>query len=191
MAKIQIKPEPALFPLPVILVTCVDKAGKPNIITLAWAGMVCSEPPMLSISIRPHRYSYGLIKESGEFVVNIPSSDIMRQTDICGTVSGKDTDKFALTKLTPEKAKAVKPPLIKECPVNLECKVKQTLILGTHEVFIGEIVAVHIDESVMTPSNSAENLRGIDYAKAKPFTFNRSEYWSLKDKIGFYGCTRK
>jgi len=185
MAKIQIKPEPALFPLPVILVTCADKAGKPNIITLAWAGMVCSEPPMLSISIRPHRYSYGLIKESGEFVVNIPSSDIMRQTDICGTVSGRDTDKFSLTGLTPEKAKTVKPPLIKECPVGLECKVKQTLILGTHEVFIGEIQAVHIDESVMAPSG------GIDYAKAKPFTFNRGEYWSLKDKIGFYGCTKK
>lgn len=185
MAKIQIKPEPALFPLPVVLVTCADKTGKPNIITLAWAGMVCSEPPMLSISIRPHRHSYGLIKESGEFVLNIPSSDIMRQTDICGTVSGRDTDKFALTKLTPEKAKAVKPPLIKECPVSLECKVKQTLMLGTHEVFIGEILAVHVDESVRTSSG------GIDYAKAKPFTFNRSEYWSLKDKIGFYGCTRK
>jgi flavin reductase (DIM6/NTAB) family NADH-FMN oxidoreductase RutF len=185
MAKIEIKPEPALFPLPVVLVTCVDKAGKPNIITLAWAGMVCSEPPTLSISIRPQRYSYGLIKESGEFVVNIPSSDIMRQTDICGTVSGKDKDKFALTKLTPEKAKTVRPPLIKECPVSLECKVKQTLTLGTHEVFMGEIVAVHIDESVMTPSG------GIDYTKAKPFTFNRSEYWSLKEKIGFYGCTRK
>lgn len=185
MAKIQIKPEPALFPLPVILVTCADKAGKPNIITLAWAGMVCSEPPMLSISIRPHRYSYGLIKESGEFVVNIPSSDIMRQTDICGTVSGRDADKFSLTGLTPEKAKTVKPPLIKECPVGLECKVKQALALGTHEVFIGEIQAVHIDESVMAPSG------GIDYIKAKPFTFNRGEYWSLKDKIGFYGCAKK
>jgi len=185
MAKIQIKPEPALFPLPVVLVTCADKTGRPNIITLAWAGMVCSEPPMLSISIRPGRYSYALIKENREFVVNIPTSDIMRQTDICGTVSGKDTDKFALTKLTPEKGKIVKPPLIKECPVNLECKVKDSMILGTHEVFIGEILAVHIDESVTTPSG------GIDYNKAKPFTFNRSEYWSLKDKIGFYGCTKK
>lgn len=185
MAKVQIKPEPALFPLPVILVTCADKTGRPNIITLAWAGMVCSEPPMLSISIRPNRYSYGLIKESREFVVNIPTSDIMKQTDICGTVSGKNTDKFALTKLTPEKAKIVKPPLIKECPVSLECKVKDSLLLGTHEVFMGEILAVHIDESVMTSSGD------IDYAKAKPFTFNRSEYWSLKDKIGFYGCTKK
>lgn len=185
MAKIQIKAEPVLFPLPVVLVTCVDKTGRPNIITLAWAGMVCSEPPMLSISIRPGRYSYALIKENREFVVNIPTSDIMRQTDICGTVSGKNTDKFTLTKLTPEKGKIVKPPLIKECPVSLECKVKDSILLGTHEVFIGEILAVHIDESVATPSG------GIDYNKAKPFTFNRSEYWSLKDKIGFYGCTKK
>lgn len=185
MAKVQIGPKTELFPVPVVLVTCVDKEGKPNIITLAWAGVVCSEPPTLSISIRPHRYSYGLIKEQGEFVVNIPTTEIMKETDICGTVSGKDVDKFKLTKLTPEKAKFVKPPLIKECPVSLECRVKSSTKLGTHEMFIGEILAVHVDKSVTTPSGE------IDYAKAKPFTYNVGEYWSLKEKIGFYGCTKK
>ncbi len=185
MAKVQIKAETALFPLPVVLVTCVDKNGRPNIITLAWAGVVCSEPPMLSVSIRPHRYSYGLIKEQGEFVVNIPTVKIMKETDICGTVSGKSADKFSLTKLTPEKAKTVKAPLIKECPVNLECRVKNSVLLGTHEVFISEILTVHVDESVMASSGK------VDYMKAAPFTYNRGEYWSLKEKIGFYGCSKK
>ncbi|MDD5073293.1 MAG: flavin reductase family protein [Candidatus Omnitrophica bacterium] len=185
MAKKEIKGDVALFPLPVVLVTCVGKNGKPNIITLAWAGVVCSEPPMVSISIRPHRHSHPLIKETGEFTVNIPTSDIMKETDICGMVSGRDTDKFALTKLTPEPATHVKSPLIKECPVNLECKVKSAMLLGTHEVFLAEVVAVHIDESVMTETGR------IDYAKAKPFSYNWGEYWSVKEKIGHYGCSKK
>ncbi len=185
MAKKEIKGDVALFPLPVVLVTCVDKKGKPNIITLAWAGVVCSEPPMVSISIRPPRYSYSLIKESREFTVNIPTSDIMKETDICGTVSGRDTDKLALTKLTAEPAAHVKSPLIKECPVSLECKVKSTMLLGTHEIFLAEVVAVHIDESVMTAAGR------IDYAKAKPFSYNWGEYWSIKEKIGHYGCSKK
>ena len=185
MAKREIKGDVVLFPAPVVLVTCVDKTGKPNIITLAWAGVICSEPPMVSISIRPHRYSYLLIKEGKEFTVNIPTVDIMKETDICGTVSGRDADKFNLTKLTPEPAKHVRSPLIKECPVNLECKVKNTTLLGTHEIFLAEVIAVHIDESVMTPAGR------IDYAKAKPFSYNWGEYWSLKEKIGSYGCSKK
>lgn len=185
MAKRESKGDVVLFPVPVVLVTCVDKAGKPNIITLAWAGVVCSEPPMVSISIRPQRYSYGLIKEEKEFSINIPAENIMRETDICGTVSGRDTDKFKLTKLTPEPAKHVRSPLIKECPVNLECKVKETIALGTHEVFLAEVAAVHIDDSVLTSSGK------IDYARAKPFSYNWGEYWSLKEKIGSYGCSKK
>jgi len=185
MAKREMKGDVALFPVPVVLVTCVDMSGKPNIITLAWAGVVCSEPPMVSISIRPSRYSYQLIKEGKEFTVNIPTAEIMREADICGTVSGRDTDKFNLTKLTPEPARHVRSPLIKECPVNLECKVKETKMLGTHEIFLAEVVAVHIDESVMTPAGK------IDYAKAKPFSYNWGEYWSLKEKIGSYGCSKK
>jgi flavin reductase (DIM6/NTAB) family NADH-FMN oxidoreductase RutF len=184
MAKKPGKPDAALFPLPVVLVTSVDKAGRPNVITLAWAGMVCSDPPMLSISIRPGRYSHGLIKEQKEFVVNIPTSDIVKETDICGTVSGRDTDKFKMTGLHTEPAKEVKAPLITECPVSLECKVKDSILLGTHEMFIAEIVAVHVEESVMTPSGK------VDYGKARPFSYNWGEYWSLREKVGFYGCSK-
>jgi flavin reductase (DIM6/NTAB) family NADH-FMN oxidoreductase RutF len=185
MPKKEFKGDIVLFPVPVVLVTCVDKAGKPNIITLAWSGVVCSEPPMVSISIRPHRYSYTLIKEEMEFTVNIPTTDIMKETDMCGIISGRDSDKFSLTNLTPEPARHVKSPLIKECPVSLECKVKSTELLGTHEIFIAEVVAVHIDEAVMAPNGR------IDYSKAKPFTYNWGEYWSLKEKIGSYGCSKK
>lgn len=186
MEKIQVKPETALFPLPVVLVTCVDKTGRPNIITLAWTGIICSEPPMLSISVRPHRYSYGLIKEQGEFTVNIPSENLMKETDICGVVSGRDKDKFELTRLTAEKASLVKPPLIKECPTALECRVKDSVLLGAHEIFMAEILTVHFDKAIIKIEGG-----GVDYAKAKPFTYNRGEYWSLKEKIGFYGCSKK
>lgn len=185
MAKVQIKAKTALFPLPVVLVTSIDKEGKPNIITLSWAGIVCSDPPMLSISVRPHRYSYNLIREQKEFVVNVAAVKIMKETDICGTVSGRDLDKFKFTKLTPEKSQLVKPPLIRESPVNLECRVKNSAKLGTHEMFIGEILAVHVDESVMTSSGD------IDYSLARPFAYNQGEYWDLKEKIGFYGYTKK
>jgi len=185
MAKKELKGEVDLFPVPVVLVTCIDKKGRPNIITLAWAGVVCSEPPMVSISIRPQRYSYGLIKEEKEFTVNIPTVEIMKQADTCGIISGRDADKFKLTKLTPEPAKNVKPPLIKECPVNLECKVRNTMMLGTHEVFLAEVVAVNIEESVMTPAGK------IDCAKVNPFSYNVGEYWSLKEKIGSYGCSKR
>ncbi len=184
MAKKSGKPEAALFPLPVVLVTCVDKAGRPNVITLAWAGIVCSEPPMLSVSIRPGRYSYGLIKEQKEFTVNIPTTAIMRETDICGTVSGRSEDKFKLTGLHTEPAKEVKAPLIRECPVALECKVRDSRMLGTHEMFIAEIVAVHVEESVLGPSGK------IDLAKAGPFSYNWGEYWSIGQKVGHYGCSK-
>ncbi len=185
MAKILTKPDAALFPVPVILVSCADKEGRPNIITLAWCGMVCSEPPQLSISIRPHRYSYQLIKDTGEFVVNIPSAEIVGQVDQAGVVSGKAVDKFKEFGFTAEAASVVKAPLIKECTVSIECKVKQSYLLGTHEVFIGEIVAVHIDESIVGADGK------IDYKKANPFTYCHGEYWTLDKKIGSYGYSKK
>lgn len=185
MTKILTKPDAALFPVPVILVTSADKEGRPNIITLAWCGMVCSEPPQLSISIRPHRYSHQLIKETGEFVVNIPSAELVKQVDGAGVVSGKTVDKFKEFNFTPVAASAVKPPLIKECPVNIECKVKESHVLGTHEVFIGEIAAVHIDEEVVGQDGK------IDYKKTNPFTYCHGEYWTLDKKVGSYGYSKK
>lgn len=183
--KIKKSPWTALFPCPVVLVTCVDSKEKPNIITLAWVGTVCSNPPMMGLGIRPHRHSYGLIERSGEFVVNIPTKDLVKETDFCGTVSGKDVDKFSKTGLTPEPAEKVKPPLIKECPVNIECVVKKIIPLGVHHLVLGEIVHVHVDQEIL-------NEKGrIDFNRASPFVYNQGEYWSLHRKIGAYGFSRE
>lgn len=183
--KVEKSPWAALFPCPVVLVTCVDSEGKPNIVTLAWAGTVCSDPPTLGLGIRPHRYSYQLIEDAGEFVVNIPTVDILKETDYCGMVSGKDVDKFSETGLTPEPALKVKPPLIQECPVNIECILKKKIPLGVHHLFLGEVVSVHLDKNVL---NEEEKL---DFSKIAPFVYNQGEYWSLNKKIGTYGFTKK
>jgi flavin reductase (DIM6/NTAB) family NADH-FMN oxidoreductase RutF len=183
--KVKKSPWTALFPCPVVLVTCVDSKGKPNIITLGWAGVVCSDPPMLGLGIRPHRYSYGLIEGSGEFVVNIPTVEIMRETDFCGMASGRDVDKFSETGLTAEPAEKVKPPLIRECPVNIECVVRDKLPLGVHHLFLGEVVCVHVDRDVLN-----EDER-IDFSKISPFVYNQGEYWSLQKKIGVHGFSKQ
>lgn len=172
-----------LYPVPIVLVTCVDKKNNPNIITIAWCGVVSSAPPAISISIRPSRYSYELISQQKEFVVNIPNIDIAQQTDYCGFVSGRNTDKFKETGLTAITAKKVKSPLIKECPVNIECQLKQVIELGAHHMFIGEIVCVHADKDILDAKN-------IDYTKARPITYNQGEYWGLGEKIGYYGFSR-
>jgi flavin reductase (DIM6/NTAB) family NADH-FMN oxidoreductase RutF len=140
---------------------------------------------MLGLGIRPHRYSYGLIDGSGEFVVNIPTVEILREVDFCGTVSGKDVDKFSETGLSPEPAEKVRPPLIRECPVNIECVLREKIPLGVHHLFIGEIVRVHVDQEVL-------NERGrIDFAKVSPFVYNQGEYWSLNHKIGLHGFSKR
>jgi flavin reductase (DIM6/NTAB) family NADH-FMN oxidoreductase RutF len=182
--KVKQNPYTALFSCSVVLVTCVDSTGKPNIITLAWAGTVCSEPPMVGLGIRPSRYSHGLISETKEFVVNIPSTRIIKEADYCGMKSGKKVDKFAKTGLNAEKADKVKAPLIRECPVNLECKLKETISLGAHDLFIGEVVQVHVDEAVLDKNGH------IDFNKADPFVYNLGEYWNLNKKIGTYGFSK-
>ena len=183
--KIKKKLFTALFPCPVVLVTCVDSMGVPNIITLAWAGTVCSEPPTVGLGIRPSRYSHKLIENSKEFVVNIPTTKIIRETDYCGVNSGKDVDKFSKTKLNTEKADKVKAPLIRECPVNIECILKNMLSLGTHDLFLGEIVQVHIDQDILDEKGN------VDFTKADPFVFNLGEYWSMHKKLGTYGFSKQ
>ena len=183
--KIKKKPFTALFPCPVVLVTCVDSMGEPNIITLAWAGTVCSEPPTVGLGIRPSRYSHKLIENSKEFVVNIPTTKILKETDYCGVTSGKDIDKFSETKLTPEQADKVKAPLIRECPVNMECILKDRIPLGAHDLFIGEIVQVHINQNILDEKGN------IDFTKATPFTYNQGEYWSIHKKLGTYGFSKQ
>lgn len=186
MAKRCLPPSEALYPTPVVLVSSADpRTGKANIITIAWCGIVCSLPPQISISIRPARHSRSIIESSGEFVVNIPTARQLRETDLCGVKSGRDTDKFALCGFTPEPATKVAAPLIRECPVNIECKVRSVQRLGVHDMFIGEVVAVHIDDAVATPDGK------VDIAKASPFVFTLGEYWDLRSKIGFYGCSAK
>jgi len=174
-----------LFPTPAAMVSCACEDSAPNIITIAWTGVVCSEPPVVSVSIRPGRHSHGQVKRSGEFVVNIPREEQLRALDFCGVASGRDVDKFKELGLTPVRGNEVAAPLIKECPVNLECRVIDVKSLGTHDLFLGEIVAVHMDEEVM-------NDKGIiDIGKLRPIAYcpQASQYWSLKEAIGRYGFT--
>jgi len=186
MPKKSLKPTSALLVTPVVLVTCQDEGAKPNIITLAWVGVANSDPPMISIAIRPQRHSHGIIKRTGEFVANLPTTGILREMDFCGVVSGSKLDKFSTTKLTPTSAEKVKAPLIKECPVNLECRVKQVLPLGSHDLFLGEVVAAHMDTEIQDKKGR------MDIAKARPFAFcaGATEYWSLGERIGGYGFTQ-
>ena len=167
------KPTTALYPTPIVLVTCVDGSQRPNIITLAWAGVVCSEPPQIGISIRPGRHSHPIIEKTGQFVVAIPCERVLRDVDLCGNVSGRDVDKFGKTNLTPKSATKVSPPLIAECPVNMECLVRHRISLGSHDLFIGEVVAVHIDRSVLTEKGL------IDFDEAKLIAYGNGEYRGL------------
>jgi flavin reductase (DIM6/NTAB) family NADH-FMN oxidoreductase RutF len=186
MGRKSLPPVPLLFPTPVVLVTCVDEAGKPNIITLAWVGVVNSDPPMISISIRPQRYSHACVKRSKEFVVNLPSEDMLRKVDACGILSGKETDKFSSMGWKQVAAEKVKPPLIDECLVQMECRVKEILALGSHDLFLGEIVVLHIKEEVQKEKGR------IDITKVLPLVFcpGANEYWNLGKYIGHYGFTK-
>lgn len=186
MGRRRLAPTTLLYPTPVVLVTCVDRQGRPNIITLAWAGVVNSEPPMIGISIRPERYSHGCIKEMREFVVNLPTQEMVRGVDVCGVVSGRETDKFLLTGWKAIPAEKVRPPLIDECPVQMECLVRENLSLGSHDLFIGEIVALHVKEEVQKEKGR------IDILKALPLTYcpGAREYWGLGTLLGHYGFTK-
>jgi flavin reductase (DIM6/NTAB) family NADH-FMN oxidoreductase RutF len=183
--KVPQNPWAALFPCPVVLVSCVDANGRPNIITIAWAGIVCSNPPTLGLGIRPHRYSYRLIEESGEYVVNIPTTNMLKEVDFCGVVSGQELEKFDQAGLTPSSAEKVQPPLIRECPVNLECTLKEKITLGSHDLFLGEVLAVHVDQEFLNDKGK------VDFSKLAPFVYNQGEYWSLNQRIGTYGFSKK
>ena len=184
--KKQVPPATELIPTPVVLVTTKGKNTGPNIITLAWVGVVNSDPPMVSISIRPDRFSYQLLKETGEFCVNVPDAGLVREVDVCGLTSGKTADKFALTGLTPVKAAEVAPPLIQQCPVNLECRVVKTLLLGSHELFIGEILAVHRDEAILNEKGKIAS-GGFDPLAYCP---GMRDYRKVGEKVGWFGFTK-
>ncbi len=174
-----------LGPVPVVMVSCQGRDGPPNIITVAWAGTLCSNPPMLGISITPARHSHKLISETGEFVVNMPSRYEAFATDLCGVISGRDHDKFVRAGLTAAPAEHVKPPIIAECPLNIECRVKQALPLGSHTLFIAEIVGVQVSKRLI----SAENHLSIE--KAGLIAFAHGTYFELGKAIGTFGFSVK
>lgn len=184
-AKVTKTPHTVLYPVPPVLVTSVGKDLRPNIVTIAWTGTANSVPPMVYVSIRPERYSYDLIRQSGEYVINIPSVDLAKAVDLCGMISGRTEDKFAVAGLTPVPASKVKPPLIKECPVNIECQVKQVVELGSHHMFIGEIVAVNFNQDVLNEQGR------LDIDLAKPLTFCANEYRQVREKVGTQGFSKK
>jgi len=175
------KPATILNPVPVVMVTCADMDGKPNIITLAWAGTINSEPPMLSISVRKERYSYQLIKEKGQFVVNLTTRKLAFATDYCGVKSGREVNKFEMMKLTPEKASKVDVPLIKESPINIECIVQSVIQLGSHDMFIARIEAVNVDEGLIDEKGK------MHLEKAGLICYSHGEYWGLEKPLGYFG----
>jgi flavin reductase (DIM6/NTAB) family NADH-FMN oxidoreductase RutF len=184
MAKVTKKPGTVLYPIPAVLVSC-GTGERANIITLAWVGTLCSEPPLVGIGVRPGRHSHGLIEEVGEFVVNLPSVEQVRWVDTCGVVSGRDEDKWAACGFTPMPASRVQVPLIAECPVSIECRLHQTLSLGSHDLFIGEVVAVQVDEAVL------DGRGHLDVAKASPFAYLNGEYRRVGERLGTFGFSKK
>ncbi len=181
MAKEIWRPGNMLYPIPAVMVSCQKEGEKPNIITVAWAGNVCSSPAMLSISVRKERFSYDAIKSSGEFVVNLVNRDLTRAADWCGVRSGRDFDKFKEMKLTPQPSQQVSVPGIAESPVNIECRVKQVLELGSHDMFVAEVLCVTVDDSYM------DDKGRFDMSKAGLVAYSHGEYFTLGEKIGKFG----
>lgn len=170
-----------LYPVPAVMVSCRGNDGTSNLLTVAWAGTVCSDPAMVSISVRPERFSHRLLVESGEFAINLTTEKLVRQTDEAGVRSGRDCDKWELLGLTEEKAAKIKAPLVKESPVNIECRVKKRLPLGTHDLFLAEVLAVDVDMSLLDEKGK------FCLEKAKLITYSHGAYYALGRLLGSYG----
>lgn len=179
------KPGNMIYPLPAVMVTVSDNKGKDNIITIAWTGTVCTNPAIAYISVRPDRYSYPILKETKEFVINLTTEELVYQTDFCGVKSGKDIDKFDVLKLNKEAATYVKVPMIKESPVNIECRVKEIIPYGSHDMFVADVLAVHADRKYMDEKGK------FDLAKANPIVYSHGEYFTLGEKLGKFGYSVK
>lgn len=171
-----------LYPLPAVMVSCADASGASDIVTVAWTGTICTNPPMLYVSIRPERASYRLIRESGEFVVNLTTRRLQRACDWCGVRSGRDYDKWAECGLTPAPAAKLElAPVIAESPVNIECKVTEVKELGSHHMFLASVEAVQVDESLV-------DTRGrLDLASAGLTAYSHGEYFELGQRLGTFG----
>lgn len=185
MGKQHWKPGNMLNPVPAVMVSVTDKEGKSNIITVAWAGTVCTNPPMVSISVRPSRYSYQILEGTGEFVINLTNESLVKACDYCGVVSGRDVDKFAKTGLTPIPMEHVHAMGIDESPVNMECKITEKRELGSHTMFIAEVVGVTVDDQYMDETGKFHiNESGL-------VMYSHGEYFALGKKLGKFGYSVK
>ena len=185
MAKQTWKPGNMIYPIPAVMVSVTDGKGQDDIITVAWIGTICTNPPMAYISVRPERFSYHMIKETGEFVINLTTEELAAATDYCGVRSGRDVDKFKETGLTREKADIVKAPMIKEAPVSIECRVKEIRELGSHHMFLAEVTGVSVDEQWLNERGS------LELAKAEPIVYSHGGYYGLSELLGTFGWSVK
>ncbi len=176
------KPGTLIYPLPAAMISCGNTPEEYNIITLSWLGTICTNPPMCYISLRPERHSYDIIKRNMEFVINITTQDLAYATDWCGVKSGKDFNKFEEMNLTPAKASVVCAPIIEESPLNIECRVKEILRLGSHDMFIADVVNVKADDKYINPETGKFSLE-----ESKPIAYSHGQYYGLGEKIGRFG----
>ena len=179
------KPGNMLYPLPAVMVSVTDGQGNDNIITVAWTGTICTNPPMVYISVRPSRYSYKMRKKTGEFVINLTTDELDFATDYCGVRSGRDVDKFKEAHLTKEPAQFVKAPMIKESPVSIECRVTEVKELGSHHMFLAEVLAVHAQQEYIDKNNK------FQLNKAKPIVYSHGEYLGTGKSLGTFGYSVK
>ena len=173
-----------VYPIPAVLVSCGDEKEK-NILTVAWTGTICTDPAMTYISIRKERYSYDIIKRTGEFCINLTNEELAYATDFCGVKSGKTIDKFKEMNLTPQKSTKIDAPMIEESPVSIECRVKEIKELGSHDMFIAEVLAINVDEKYMDETGK------FDMQKCKLIAYSHGEYFKLGEKIGKFGYSVK
>ncbi len=184
--KVPFKPGTLIYPLPAVMVSCGDQPENYNIITIGWTGTLCSDPPMCYISVRPERHSYDIIRRTGEYVINLTTEALVRQTDWCGVRSGRDCNKFREMHLTPEAGQVVKAPLIAESPLNIECRVIEVRPLGSHDMFVSEVVAVNADERFIDKGSGAFQLN-----HAQPLAYSHGKYYGLGEKLGSFGFSVK
>ena len=180
------KPCTIVNPVPAVLVSCGDEPENYNMLTVAWTGTICSEPAMAYVSIRPERHSYEIVKRTGEFVINLTTEALAEATDWCGVRSGRNFDKFKECNLTPEKSAVVTAPSIAESPISIECRVKQIIPLGSHDMFIGEVVNVAVDEQYIDPATGK-----LDIEKMRLLAYAHGAYFTLGEQIGTFGWTVK
>ncbi len=180
------KPGTLISPLPAILVSCGKTPAEYNLITVSWVGTICTDPAMCYISVRPERHSYNLIKDSGEFVLNLTNEDMAYATDWCGVKSGRDYSKFDEMKLTPVQASKVSAPIVEESPLSIECRVKEIVKLGSHDMFIAEVLNVQADMKYIHPDTGT-----FDMQKAKLIAYSHGNYYKLGEQIGRFGWTVK